>query len=159
MGRRVVFSLFVFLAACQKPPEGPVEAYLAFHQAIAGKEWNRAVLYLTPETRQAFRSVGRNMSETVGYDGDHLGFFLRGISARVAPLAGQPEIVEQTDERARVAVGALRCPPEKGDRCEKSEGVIEKSEVVLERHEGRWLIAVELPAELKPAAGATQGGG
>ncbi len=151
MRRLAVCSLMIALAACQAPPSGPDQVYIAFHQAVSRGEWDRAVTFLTPEARAAFARVGRQLAQAVGHTEDPLSFFLQGIRAQVSPLS-RVETVEQTDDRARVAVEAGRCEPD------AAAGECSKSEVVLERRDGRWLIVVDLPEALAPAAGADQGG-
>lgn len=146
-----MFSLVIALAACQAPPSSPDQVYVAFHQAVTRGEWDRAVTYLAPESRAALTRVGRQLAQAVGHTEDPLSFFLQGVRAQVSPLS-RVETVEQTDKRARVEVEAGRCEPE------AEAGECSKSEVVLERHDGQWLIVVDLPEALAPVAGADQGG-
>lgn len=151
MCRLLVLGLTIALGACQGPPSTPDQVYIAFHRAVAEQDWDRALLYLTPETKQALGQMGHRLAQAVGHTEDPLTFFLRGVRAQVHTPLLRVETLASDDARATVAVEAGRCGPE------ATEGECSKSEVVLLRRDGRWLIAVDLPAALAP--GARQGGG
>lgn len=134
-------------SACQEPPSGPKEVYLAFHRAISNRDWDRAVSFLAPETKNRFQAVGVELAGAVGYQGDPLAFFLRGVRAEVRTPLRQVEVLEQEGDRSVVRVVAGECSEEAGSN--ESADNCKVADVRLERVDGRWLIAADLPAALQ----------
>ncbi len=133
------------IACEQPPPADPVATYRAFYSAVAQKQPDRWVALLTPEGRAAFVRVGRRLAAAAEHEGDPLDFFLQHASQAVVvrPLR-QVEVIERSDDRARLRVVAGECAGEQpidGGECSVSE-------VRLRRIDGAWRIAVELPAGL-----------
>ncbi len=141
-------GLVFLLAGCAggPPPEqvGPVETYLAWHEAVAGGDWARAVQLLDPEVVEVFRGVGRELAEAVGSRAEPLDIFQRSSRTEVASPLRSVKVVRQEGEAAIVRVLVGECPVEAAP----GPGCLAR-EVRVVRREGRFWIQPELPAALR----------
>jgi hypothetical protein len=133
---RIIFLLLV-LIACKDVPTIPEDVYVAFHKAVCEREWDYALTFLTPETREVFRNLGNDIAQALGEKGDPVEILLKGVQVNCVSPLHEVKVVFQDPLRAKVKVSAGDCKNQK-----KSEYI--EREVNMLKVNGKWLIQPQL---------------
>jgi hypothetical protein len=138
------------LAGCeQKVPDTPEGVYRAFFEAVAARNWDQAVIYLSPEVVELFGRVGKRLQSLAEVqDEKPLDFFLKRVRADVGAPLRNVEILSRSQDAVVLKVTAGPC--QKDQPCSVSE-------VRVVRNAGRWLLAPEVPEQLKQSVDPNQG--